>query len=49
MTLGPLAEDIFGFERAGGVGDIAGFLLTNDDPEGLALDNVRFGRPLQLG
>ena len=37
LQLGPLAEDI------------AGFVLTNSDDQGLALDNLRFGPPPDLG
>ncbi|MEP5154710.1 hypothetical protein [Planktotalea sp.] len=41
-TLGPLGEDSFGFERKSGQPDIAGFILLNTDPQGIALDNLRF-------
>jgi hypothetical protein len=45
MDLSPLAEHELGFIRQGEVNDIAGVILTNIDPEGVALDNLRFGRP----
>lgn len=49
LQLGPLAEDRFGFMRNEGPPDIAGFVLTNFDDQGLALDNLRFGPPPDLG
>lgn len=45
-NLGPV---VLGFLRAGSEPDIAGFVLTNTDPQGLAIDNLRFGPPPQLG
>mgnify|MGYP001819688643 CR=1 FL=1 len=48
LALGPLGEGEIGFARAGGVGDIAGVVITNTDPQGLALDNLRFGRAPDL-
>lgn len=42
LTLGPLAEDSYGFMREGMQPDIAGFILLNTDPQGIALDNLRF-------
>lgn len=44
--LGPVT---LGFLRAGDVADIAGLVITNTDPQGLAIDNVRFGPPPRLG
>ncbi len=44
-TDGPMS---LGFRRAGDVPDIAGFVFTNTDPQGLAIDNLRFGPPPQL-
>ena len=41
-TLGPLAEDIFEFTRRDAQDDIAGLVLSNRDPEGIALDEVAF-------
>ncbi len=49
LELGPLGEDPFGFTRSDGTADIAGFVLTNFDVQGLALDNLRFGPPPDLG
>jgi hypothetical protein len=49
LQLGPLGEDTFGFARADSISDIAGFVLTNFDVQGLALDNLRFGPPPDLG
>lgn len=42
LTLGPLAEDSFAFMRKDMQPDIAGFILLNTDPQGVALDNLRF-------
>ena len=44
--LGPVT---LGFLRLDSVPDIAGFVITNTDPQGLAIDNLRFGPPPQLG
>jgi len=33
----------FGFTRAGEIDDIAGLVITNSDPQGLALDELAFG------
>lgn len=41
-------EHAFGFVRQNGVGDIAGVLITNTDPQGLGLDNIRFARSPDL-
>ena len=48
MDLTPTGEHAIGFERAEQQADIAGFVLTNTDPQGLAFDNLRFGRPPDL-
>lgn len=48
-TLGPLSETSHGFERAGDTSDIAGLLITNTDPEGIALDNLKFDKSAILG
>ncbi|MEQ9693378.1 hypothetical protein [Shimia sp. SDUM112013] len=47
--IGPLGEASYGFLRAGGQRDIAGLVITNRDPEGIALDNLRFDRIAVLG
>jgi hypothetical protein len=49
MQISPVGEHGFGFVRSDGVADIAGFVLTNADPQGLALDNLRFEQPPQMG
>lgn len=38
-----------GFLRQGEAADIAGFVVTNQDPQGIAIDNLRFDPPPQLG
>ncbi|MCV3270410.1 hypothetical protein [Roseobacter sinensis] len=48
VELPPVGEFAFGFLRATGEADIAGVLITNTDPEGLALDNLRFGKSPDL-
>lgn len=42
LTLGPLTGGGYGFHRAGMVADIAGVTVENDDPEGIAIDDLRF-------
>ena len=49
LSLPPPGEYEYGFIRAGGVSDIAGILVTNTDPQGLAIDNLRFGKAPELG
>jgi hypothetical protein len=41
----PTGEFAVGFIRANGQEDIAGFVITNTDPQGLAIDTLRFGKP----
>ena len=48
MVLPPAGESAFGFIRLTGEADIAGVLITNTDPQGLALDNVRLEKNLEL-
>ncbi|MFK7868544.1 MAG: hypothetical protein AB8B58_04815 [Roseobacter sp.] len=48
MILPPAGEHAFGFVRQENIDDIAGVVITNVDPEGLAIDNLRFGRPPNL-
>lgn len=48
MQLPPAGEHAFGFLRATGEADIAGVVITNTDPQGLALDNLRFGKAPDL-
>lgn len=49
ITLGPLSEASYGFHRQGGIPDIAGLLVINSDPEGIALDNLRFDQNAVIG
>ncbi len=44
----PTGEFAVGFERARGIADIAGIIITNTDPQGLAIDTLRFGKPPEL-
>jgi hypothetical protein len=48
LSVQKVSEYAVGFERKDGVPDIAGFVLMNVDPQGLAIDNLRFGPPAQL-
>lgn len=49
LDLPPAGEHAYGFMRPSGARDIAGVLLSNTDPQGVAMDNLRFGRPPELG
>lgn len=42
LNVQPLAEEHYGFRRSDGFADIAGILIVNSDPQGIALDNIRF-------
>ncbi len=42
LLVQPLAEESYGFRRSGRKADIAGVLILNTDPQGIAVDNVRF-------
>lgn len=44
----PTGEFTVGFIRSNGHDDIAGFVITNTDPQGLAIDTLRFGKPPEL-
>ncbi|MFC6637625.1 hypothetical protein GV827_20030 [Sulfitobacter sp. JBTF-M27] len=44
----PTGEFAVGFLRSTGQADIAGFIITNTDPQGLAIDTLRFGKPPDL-
>lgn len=48
LDLPPVAEHAYGFLRANGSGDIAGVVITNSDPQGLAIDNIRFERAREV-
>ena len=43
-----LGEYAVGFRRQNDEPDIAGFVVMNIDPQGLAIDNIRFGPPPNL-
>lgn len=49
LEVNSVREHGFGFVRSNGAADIAGFVLTNGDPQGLAMDNLRFEPPQQMG
>lgn len=49
LDVDDLAKEELGFQRAGNEPDIAGFVITNTDPQGLAIDNLRFGLPRLSG
>lgn len=49
LALGPLGESQFGFLRGGGARDIAGFVIDNLDPEGIAIDDIIFNEDIKLG
>lgn len=40
-----VGEFTLGFLRRDSIRDIAGFVVMNKDPQGLAIDTIRFGRP----
>jgi hypothetical protein len=48
ITVIPTGEFTVAFERSSGTSDIAGFVLTNQDPQGMAIDTLRFGKPEDL-
>ena len=41
----PTGEFSVGFLRSTGEADIAGIIVTNSDPQGIAIDTLRFGKP----
>lgn len=45
VPIQPTGEFAVGFLRTGGTNDIAGFVVTNSDPQGIAIDTLRFGKP----
>lgn len=49
LALGPLGEDTYGFLRGNGARDIAGFVIDNQDPEGIAIDDLIFNEDVKLG
>ena len=48
LRLGPLAGASYGFQRLDDIADIAGLVIENSDPEGIAMDNLRFERNATL-
>lgn len=44
LRLSDLGEERYGFARSPGLADIAGILLFNDDPQGIAIDNLAFDK-----
>lgn len=44
VPVDPTGEFAVGFLRTGGSADIAGFVVTNMDPQGVAIDTIRFGK-----
>ena len=48
VPVDPTGEFSVGFIRSDGRSDIAGFVLTNKDPQGMAFDTLRFGKIPEL-
>jgi hypothetical protein len=48
VPVAPTGEFAVAFIRQKGKEDIAGFVLTNTDPQGLAIDTLRFGKPPEV-
>lgn len=48
VPVDPTGEFTVAFARARGIGDIAGIIVTNTDPQGLAIDTLRFGKPPEV-
>ncbi|MEO0391510.1 MAG: hypothetical protein AAF218_11310 [Pseudomonadota bacterium] len=49
LRLQGIGEGPVAFQRGDRAPDIAGVVITNEDPQGIAIDNVRFGQPPNLG
>lgn len=49
LVIGPLGEGEHTFQRRDLVPDIAGFVLMNSDPQGIAMDNLRFENDQLMG
>jgi len=45
VPVDPTGEFALALLRTGGAADMAGFVITNTDPQGLAIDTIRFGKP----
>lgn len=48
VPVDPAGEFSVGFLRGTGETDIAGFIVTNTDPQGIAIDTLRFGKIPEL-
>ncbi|MGJ8615623.1 MAG: hypothetical protein ACSHWS_02215 [Sulfitobacter sp.] len=48
VPVDPTGEFSVGFSRDRGINDIAGIVVTNTDPQGLAIDTLRFGKPPEV-
>jgi hypothetical protein len=48
VNVQPTGEFAVGFYRQNGKSDIAGVVITNTDPQGLAIDTLRFGKPPEV-
>ena len=48
VQIRPTGEFAVGFLRSTGDADIAGMVITNSDPQGIAIDTLRFGKPPDL-
>lgn len=48
VPIDPTGEMTVGFSRDRGIDDIAGIIVTNTDPQGLAIDTLRFGKPPEV-
>lgn len=44
IRISDLREEHYGFARNPGLADIAGVLILNDDPQGIAIDNLAFDK-----
>ena len=44
VPVNPIGEFGLGFARSKGTADIAGVVVTNTDPQGIAIDTIRFGK-----
>lgn len=49
VPVSPVGERSVGFLRVQGGEDIAGVVLNNTDPQGIAIQTIRFGKALNLG
>jgi hypothetical protein len=48
VPIEPAGEFPVGFARQDGSNDIAGIIVENSDPQGIAIDTIRFGKPPDL-